>query len=94
MARKTLFVKLSEELYSRFIETVTEKRGQWRGKTTFTEAVESAVTAALMFFIQNIDGQVELPDFRDYIQEKYPELDKDLVTMIEDLIERKRQQVA
>ena len=94
MAAKTLSVDLSESLYSRFIEIVTQEGGHWRGKETFTEAVESAVTAALMLFIQNLDGQAELPDFRDYIQEKYPELDEDRITMIEDLIERKRQQVA
>jgi transcriptional regulator with XRE-family HTH domain len=33
----------------------------------------------------------ELPDFRDYVNRKYPhELDDDLVTIIEDLIERRR----
>jgi len=33
----------------------------------------------------------ELPDFREYVKRKYPqELDDDLVTVIEDLIERRR----
>ena len=33
----------------------------------------------------------ELPDFREYVKKKYPqELDDDLVTLIEDLIERRR----
>ena len=33
----------------------------------------------------------ELPDFREYVKRKYPqELDDDLVTLIEDLIERRR----
>jgi transcriptional regulator with XRE-family HTH domain len=33
----------------------------------------------------------ELPDFREYVERKYPqELDDDLVTLIEDLIERRR----
>lgn len=33
----------------------------------------------------------ELPDFREYVRRKYPrELDDDLVTLIEDLIERRR----
>ncbi len=33
------------------------------------------------------------PEFRDYMKKKYPgELDDDLITMVEDLIERKRQQ--
>jgi len=34
---------------------------------------------------------VEWPEFREYARRKYPnELDEDLVTMIEDLIERRR----
>ena len=34
----------------------------------------------------------EWPEFRDYARQKYPnELDDDLITMIEDLIERRRQ---
>jgi len=34
---------------------------------------------------------MELPDFREYLNRKYPqELDDDLVTLIEDLIERRR----
>jgi len=33
----------------------------------------------------------EWPEFRDYAQQKYPDaLDEDLITMIEDLIERRR----
>ena len=33
----------------------------------------------------------EWPEFREYAQYKYPaELDEDLITMIEDLIERRR----
>ena len=91
MATKTLTVELSADLYSKFLETVTEKGGCWRGQETFTEALESAVTAALMLFLQNLDGEAELPEFRDYILEKYPELDEDLITMIEDLILRKQQ---
>jgi len=38
-----------------------------------------------------IDNE-ELPEFREYALKKYPdELDEDLVTMIEDLIERQRE---
>ena len=34
----------------------------------------------------------EWPEFRQYARQKYPdELDEDLITMIEDLIERRRQ---
>jgi transcriptional regulator with XRE-family HTH domain len=37
-------------------------------------------------------GPPEWPEFREYAQQKYPdELDEDLITMIEDLIERRRQ---
>ncbi len=36
-------------------------------------------------------GPPEWPEFREYAQHKYPaELDEDLITMIEDLIERRR----
>jgi transcriptional regulator with XRE-family HTH domain len=35
---------------------------------------------------------LEWPEFRQYARQKYPdELDEDLITMIEDLIERRRQ---
>ena len=37
----------------------------------------------------------EWPEFREYARTKYPnELDEDLITMIEDLIERKKQKKA
>jgi transcriptional regulator with XRE-family HTH domain len=32
----------------------------------------------------------ELPEFREYVTRKYPELDEDLIIMFEDLIERRR----
>ncbi len=36
-------------------------------------------------------GPPEWPEFREYARRKYPaELDEDMITMIEDLIERKR----
>jgi len=36
-------------------------------------------------------GHSEWPEFREYAHRKYPaELDEDLITMIEDLIERRR----
>ncbi len=37
-------------------------------------------------------GAPEWPEFREYARQKYPdELDEDLITMIEDLIERRRE---
>ena len=44
--------------------------------------------------IKNVENQnvAFLPEFRDYARQKYPrELDEDVITMIEDLIERRRQ---
>ncbi|GAI54917.1 unnamed protein product, partial [marine sediment metagenome] len=38
-----------------------------------------------------VEGKTELPEFREYAERKYPELDEDLITMIEDLIEREKQ---
>ncbi len=37
-------------------------------------------------------GSPQWPEFREYARKKYPnELDEDLITMIEDLIERRRE---
>lgn len=91
MSKKTLTVELPEDIYERFIEAVTAEGGPWRGRRqqeTFTGAVESAVYAALILFLQGLDGASDLPKFRDYAREKYPQLDEDMVTMIADLIER------
>ena len=39
-------------------------------------------------------GDGDLPDFREYARKRYPaELDEDLVTMVEDLIQMRRQEV-
>jgi len=35
----------------------------------------------------------DLPEFREYASRKYPELDEDLITMIEDLIKRQSQKI-
>ena len=94
MTTKTLTVDLPEDLYERFIEAVTAEGGPWRSRRkqeTFTGAVESAVYAALILFLQGLDGASDLPEFREYAWEKYPYLDEDMVTMIEDLIKRVKQ---
>lgn len=91
MAKKTLSVDLPEELSDNFIKTVTEVGGRWRSQRpeeTFTSAVESAVIAALKLFLQGLDEKHELPDFREYARLKYPELNEDVITMIDDLIKR------
>jgi hypothetical protein len=96
MSKKTLTVELPEDLYERFIETVTREGGPWRSRRkqeTFTGAVESAVYAALILFLQGLDGGSELPEFRDYANEKYPYLGEDMVTMIEDLIKREKERL-
>ena len=39
-------------------------------------------------------GPPDWPEFREYARQKYPvELDEDLITMIEDLIERRRKRI-
>ena len=94
MTTKTLTVELPEDLHRKFIETVTEKGGRWRSKSrneSFQDALESAVTAALMLFLQNLEGDLALPELREYAHRKYPELDDDMVAMIEDLIKRQKQ---
>ena len=43
---------------------------------------------------QPVKSSNKLPEFREYARQKYPnELDEDLITMIEDLIERRRVKV-
>jgi len=93
MATKTLTVALPEDLYQKFIETVTESEGPWRRRyETVAEAIDGAVTAALMLFLQDLtEESAELPEFRDYMHEKYPELHEDLITMMADLIKRERE---
>lgn len=96
MSKKTLIVELPEDLYGRFIETVTEEGGTWRSRRkqeTFTGAIESAVYAAFILFLQGLNGDSELPEFRDYANEKYPYLGEDMVTMIEDLIKREKERL-
>ena len=91
MAKKTLTVDLPEELSDTFIKTVTEVGGRWRSQKpeeTFTSAIESAVYAALMLFLQGLDGKHDLPDFREYARLRYPDLGEDMITMIADLIEQ------
>jgi hypothetical protein len=91
MATKFLNISLPEDLYREFINIVTEEKGRWRGQESFTEAINSAAAAALMVFLQDLEPETNLPEFRDYAKEKYPELDEGLITMVEDMIERKKQ---
>jgi len=70
---------------------VTGKGGRWRNEETGTKAIEGAVYSALTLFLQGLDVKHGLPEFREYAQEKYPELDEDLITMIEDLILREKE---
>ncbi len=91
LTKKTLSVELPEDFHELFVKTVTEADGPWRGGRpyeTFASAIESAAYAALMFFLQGLNGGSELPEFREYAAIKYPHLDEDLVTMMADLIER------
>ncbi len=95
MSKKTLTVELPEDVYSKFIETVTEREGPWRSRRRYeivADAIEGAVTAALMLFLQDLtEESAELTEFRNYMHEKHPGLDEDLITMMADLIKRERE---
>jgi len=54
-------------------------------------AVQGAVLGILSIlkFVGRAARSAELPEFREYLQQKYPYLDEDLITMIEDLLARK-----
>lgn len=84
MASAILNIELPEDLYHEFITIVTEKKGSWRGQESFTEAINSAATAAFLLFLQDLETDTNLPKLRDYAREKYPEMD-------EELIKRKKQ---
>jgi len=49
-----------------------------------------------LFYVapEGVKSSNKLPEFREYARQKYPnELDEDLITMIEDLIERGRRKL-
>lgn len=55
-------------------------------------AVEKVLAIAGHLPMLTEAGSLELPEFREYARQMYPiELDEDLITMIEDLIERQRE---
>jgi len=55
------------------------------------ESIEKILAAAGHIPETIQSGPLDWPEFREYVQQKYPEeLDDDIVTMIEDLIERRR----
>ena len=91
MAKKTLNVDLPEELSDLFIKIVTEVGGRWRSRRpeeTFDSAIESAVYAALIRFLQGLGVKHDLPEFREYARLKYPDLSEDMIIMISNQIER------
>lgn len=54
-------------------------------------SIEEVLAAAGYFPMVTGTVKSDLPEFREYARQKYPsELDDDIVTMIEDLIERRR----
>lgn len=55
--------------------------------------IQQVMAAAGHISEVNTQQSVAWPEFREYARQKYPgELDDDIITMIEDLIERRRQQ--
>ena len=57
-------------------------RQSWRNESAVPDSKASLIIRA-----------PDLPEFREYASRKYPELDEDLITMIEDLIEREKERV-
>jgi len=56
--------------------------------------VRAKLLSALVKSNHHNAGDGDLPDFREYAQKRYPaEFDEDLITMVEDLIEMRRQGV-
>jgi len=50
----TLSVQVVADLVDRFVQTATDKRGSWRGgKESFQQALEEAVTGALIKFLED-----------------------------------------
>ena len=77
--------------------SATDREGPWRNRRkhqTFSEAIRSAFSAALIHFLRDLEGRSTLPEFRDYMLEKYPEIDDDLVTMMDDFIKSEKEKVA
>ena len=75
-----------------------------KDKPNFTSCVKIATYAGVplerLFYILGYvvpagnKKAAELPDFREYAKRKYPrELDEDIVTLIEDLIERRSERI-
>jgi hypothetical protein len=95
-ATKIMVLEVPENLYHDFVNIVTKKEGPWRNRRkpqTFNEAVKSAVTTALTLFLKNLENENRLPEFCEYMREQYPELDEDLITMIQDLVNREKEKV-
>jgi transcriptional regulator with XRE-family HTH domain len=57
-----------------------------------SESIQKILAITGHFPGMRIKDASEWPEFREYARQKYPkELDEDLITMIEDLIERRRE---
>jgi len=57
MGTINLAVDISEELHRDFVTIVTAEEGLWRGKEPIPEAINSAVAAALMLFLQGLKAE-------------------------------------
>ncbi len=56
MAFVTLKADISEELYSKFYRSVTDKKGKWRGsKQSAEKALQTAIEAALQYFLDSLE---------------------------------------
>jgi hypothetical protein len=56
MVTVTLKAEIPEDLYNRFYNAATDKKGKWRGsKQSAGKALEAAVQAALLYFLDSLD---------------------------------------
>jgi transcriptional regulator with XRE-family HTH domain len=83
---------LSHKSYTAESENAT-KRADHVAKVLAQEPVEmqDAVLGiiSILKLVSKAARTAELPELQEYMQQKYPFLDEDLITMIEDLIARK-----
>ncbi|MBA7682406.1 hypothetical protein ES703_90756 [subsurface metagenome] len=56
-------------------------------KVLSAETVEGQrLVPAILSVLKSIAQHSEWPEFREYARQKYPEVDEDIITMIEDIL--------
>jgi len=86
-------ISISHATISRWLsgKDIPSIRSCWKLAKYSGKPVNEILSIAGYVPYVKIEAAPILPDFRDYARQKYPsELDEDIVTMIEDLIERRK----